>query len=66
MARRITDREAAGSPEPPHLPSPLDRLPWDLAQDQFGIQGADFIGQLGKVLLNSAQDQLRAYLVDST
>jgi hypothetical protein len=43
-------------PEPLRLPPPLSRLPWDLAQDQFGVQGADFLGVLGKVLLHSAQD----------
>ncbi|MBV8073019.1 MAG: hypothetical protein JO270_24175 [Acidobacteriaceae bacterium] len=53
------------APEPLNLPSPLDQLPWDLAQDQFGVQGADFIGHLGKVLLHAAQDQFKAYTVES-
>jgi hypothetical protein len=39
------------------MPSPLDGLPWDLAQDQFGAQGADFLGVFGRVLLKEAQDQ---------
>ena len=24
------------------MPTPLNRLPWDIVQDQFGIEGADF------------------------
>jgi hypothetical protein len=31
-------------PEPLRLPAPLNRLPWDIAQDEFGVKGADFIG----------------------
>lgn len=65
-ARRLGDREADGDPTPPRLPAPLAKLPWDLAQDQFGVQGAGFIGQLGRVLLAEAQDPYRRYLLDSS
>ena len=41
----------APPPAPQRVPPPLDRLPWDVAQDQFGVQGADFLGIFGKVLL---------------
>src|SRR5215813_13023881 len=65
-ARRIRERgERDRPPEPLRLPPPLSRLPWDIAQDQFGVQGTDFIGVLGKVLLSSAQSQFEAYLTDS-
>lgn len=53
-------------PEPLRLPAPLDQLPWDLAKDQFGPQGADFIGVMGALMVRSAKDQFRSYLVDST
>jgi hypothetical protein len=53
-------------PEPLRLPPPLSRLPWDIAQDQFGIQGADFIGVMGTLLVHAAQDQFRGYRADST
>jgi hypothetical protein len=53
------------APEPLRLPPPLSQLPWDVAQDQFGVQGADFIGVVGTLLLRAAQDQLRAYVADS-
>ena len=48
------------------MADPLSRLPWDIAQDQFGVQGADFIGVLGRLLLRTVQDQIRAYLIDHT
>jgi len=61
-ARRIRERgEQARSPEPLRLPPPLNRLPWDIAQDQFGVEGTDFIGILSTVLLRVAQDQFKAY-----
>jgi len=66
IARRITERDVEQAPSPLRVPAPLSELPWDLAQDQFGVQGADFIGVMGKVLLEHAQDQYKAYLVDST
>jgi len=66
IARRIQERGAlARRPEPLRLPAPLGQLPWDLAQDQFGVQGADFIGVMGALLLHATQDQFRAYRLDS-
>ena len=65
LARRILDRgKGDRPPEPLRLPSPLSRLPWDIAQFQFGVKGTDFIGVLGKVLLSDAQSQFAAYLTD--
>ena len=49
----------ASPPSPLRVPPPLDQLPWDIAQDEFGVQGADFLGLFGKVLLRAAQDQRR-------
>ena len=66
-ARRIRERgEQDRPPEPLRLPPPLSRLPWDIAQDEFGVQGADFIGILGTVLLRVAQDQFTGYSADNT
>jgi hypothetical protein len=66
IGRRIQER---GSKEQPPLPlrmsSPLSRLPWDLAQDQFKVQGADFIGVMVKLVLRAAQDQIRSYVAES-
>jgi hypothetical protein len=64
--RRIQARMGADpAPEPLRLPPPLHQLPWDIAQSQFGVQGADFIGVMGALLVHSAQSQLKSYLIDS-
>jgi hypothetical protein len=47
------------------LPHPLSNLPWDIAQDEFGLKGADFIGAMGAVLLQAAKNQLKGQAVDS-
>jgi hypothetical protein len=70
-ARRITERAAAAEearapPPAPRMSRPLDRLPWDLAQDEFGAQGADFIAVFGRVLLRAAQDERRAQVLDTS
>jgi hypothetical protein len=65
-ARRIQERGSQDQrPEPLRLPPPLNQLPWDIAQDQFGVEGTDFIGRLGVVLLQAAQDQFKAYPTES-
>ena len=51
---RIDQRHRPDLPvasEPLRVPAPLDKLPWDLAKDQFGGKGADFIGVMGRLLL---------------
>jgi hypothetical protein len=64
--RRIQARGASDKPpEPLRLPSPLNQLPWDIAQSEFGVQGADFIGVMGALLVHSTQSQLQSYLIDS-
>src|ERR1035437_9988940 len=68
IAWRI-DRRATQLPQPPEplrLPGPLDQLPWEFANDQFGAQGADFIGVMGALILQAAKDQLSPYLIDPT
>jgi hypothetical protein len=67
VAWRIQAR--AGSeraPEPLRLPSPLSNLPWDIAQDEFGLKGADFIGVMGTLLLQSAKDQFAEQIIESS
>src|SRR5438128_9168259 len=67
IARRIQDRSRQErTPEPLRLPVPLSRLPWDIAQSQFGIEGADVIGIFGAVLLRATQSQFRAYVTDNS
>src|SRR5271157_2460775 len=67
IAHRIQQRNAQEQPpEPLRLPAPLNRLPWDLAKDEFGQKGADFIGVMGALLVRSAKDQFRAYVLVPT
>lgn len=62
---RIQQRSAREPPSDPlRLPAPLNQLPWDIAKDQFGPKGADFIGVMGTLLLQSAKDQFQSYRVD--
>jgi hypothetical protein len=60
-ARRLQQRrvsaEEGSTFEPLQLPLPLSHLPWDIAQDEFGPVGSDFLGHLGRVLLRSGQDE---------
>src|SRR5580704_661896 len=66
IGRRIQERGGKKRrPAPLRMPWPLSGLPWDLAQDQFKVQGADFIGVMGKLLLRAAQDQFKAYVAES-
>jgi len=64
-AYRIDQHHSApdSDPNPLPVPAPLQKLPWDLAKDQFGGKGADFIAVMGKYLLHTAKDQSgqRAY-----
>ena len=43
-------RNATEPVDPPRVPAPLSCLPWELAQEEFGVVGADFLGSLGRVL----------------
>ena len=66
-AYRMQLRHAAKPPpEPLRVPAPLNRLPWDLAKDELGGKGADFIGVVSTLLLHTAKDQFREYLLDPT
>ena len=67
IGRRIQDRGSQErKAEPQRMPEPLRRLPWDIAQDEFGVKGADFIGVMGTLLLRAAQDQIKVDVIDST
>lgn len=51
-------------PDPLRMRAPLSGLPWDLAQTEFGVQGADFIGHLGRLLLGGGKTQMVGYRVE--
>ncbi len=71
IARRMSERAAvaekeARAPPPLRLPRPLSRLPWDLSQSEFGVQGTDFLGVFGRVLLVATQSERRAQPLDTS
>lgn len=62
---RIDGRSAEGEhAEPRRLPAPLSKLPWQLAKDVFGSEGADFIGVTSALLLRTTKDVIAAHLID--
>jgi hypothetical protein len=63
---RIDQRhsEPASDPEPLRVPAPLQKLPWDIAKDQFGGKGVEFIMVMDKYLLRAAKDQSSGYPID--
>ena len=63
--RRLKADDAQGGVPPLVLPPPLSQLPWDLAQEEFGVAGTDFLGHLGRVLLVAVQDQKTGQVIDS-
>jgi len=48
------------------MPVRLSRLLWDLAKDELGQKGSDFLGLMVSLLVRSANRQFRAYLLDPT
>jgi hypothetical protein len=73
VARRLAQLPSASAPamgstapEVPRMTPPLDRLPWDIAQDEFGAKGAGFIAVFGRVLLRGAQDAMRVQVLDTS
>jgi hypothetical protein len=64
--RRVKADDAQGGVTPLVLPPPLSQLPWDLAQEEFGVAGTDFLGHLGRILLVAVQDQKTGQVIDST
>jgi hypothetical protein len=68
-ARGYRIEQRAAQPQPPEpfrVPDPLSKLPWDIAKDQFGVKGTDFISLMGTLLIRTAKDQFRTYMADST
>jgi hypothetical protein len=55
---RIQQRSAQ---EQPPEALRLPRLPWDLAKDEFGRKGADFIAVMSGLLVRLTKDQFRSY-----
>src|SRR5512139_1634884 len=56
-AKKRVEQSESDVIDPPRLPAPLDGLPWELAQEEFGSVGADFIASLGRKVVGNAKDQ---------
>ena len=59
-AKKRATRNATEPVEPPRVPSPLTRLPWELAQEEFGVVGADFLASMGRLVMGHAKDEIRS------
>ena len=65
LAWRIQFRsELKPPPQSMRLPAPLSDLPWDIAQEEFGVKGAAFIGIMGGLMLRSLKDQIKRQPID--
>ena len=60
LAGRVPEAAKAEERRPPplRLPGVLGRLPWDLAQDEIGVQATDWIGLVARVVLTAAKDEI--------
>jgi hypothetical protein len=64
-AKERAERNAEEPVDPPRVPPPLTRLPWEMAQEEFGVAGADFLGSLGRLLLG-AKSSIRSQPPEGT
>jgi hypothetical protein len=58
-AKKRAEDNASGGVDPPRVPPPISELPWEMAQEEFGVMGADFLASLGRKVLGHAKDQIR-------
>jgi hypothetical protein len=66
IERRVVARGDDARAEAPRMPPPLSRLPWDVAKDVFGGQGAEFIGAFGRLIVGAAKDVMRPQVPDTS
>jgi hypothetical protein len=65
IARHIHERnQGERTAEPLRVAAPLNRLPWDIAQDEMGSKAADFVGYFGKIMQRHVQDVMQAQVRD--
>jgi len=53
-------------PAPLAVPVELRRIPWDLAQDEIGVQVTDFLAVVACLLVRIAKDQRLRQVIDSS
>jgi hypothetical protein len=64
-AKERAERNASEPIDPPRVPPPLTRLPWEMAQEEFGVAGADFLGSMGR-LLAAAKSSIKSQAPEGT
>ena len=52
--------------KPLRIPPPLDKLPWEVAKDEFSPYAIDFIGVALALIVRTAKDEIRSHLIDPT
>ena len=57
-AKKRAAGNASEDVDPPRTPPPISELPWEMAQEEFGTMGADFLASLGRKVLAHAKDQI--------
>jgi hypothetical protein len=63
-AKKRAELNASEAVDPPRVPPPLSQLPWEMAQEEFGVMGADFIASLGRIVVGHAKDQILAKVAE--
>ncbi len=61
-AKKRAELNGSEPVDPLRVPRPLSQLPWEMAQEEFGVMGADFLASLGRKVLVEAKDAIRAKL----
>lgn len=65
-AQKRADANATEMVDPPRVPPPISELPWAVAQEEFGVLGADFLASFGRKILVVAKDQRRVQAAETT
>ena len=66
MREQAARAEAALTPPVAPPPAAMARVPWDLAQDAFGPQGAVLLGFFVRLAIRSAKDAIEAQVLEMT
>jgi hypothetical protein len=69
LHERASERPLGDASEPYREPAPrgpLTRLPWDVAKDEFGAKGTEFIRVFGGVIVRHCKDELATQIIGIT
>jgi len=74
-ARQRGEQSVREPVAPLRVPAPLDRLPWEAMQEEFGVQGTDYLAGLGRLLVvpaggwtspDAVKDEMRSHPGETT